>query len=142
QALAITSHFFEFVEEDDIKRSNPTVLTASQLETGKNYFILFTTSAGLYRYNINDVMKVVGWHNQTPLLEFLHKGGNVSSFTGEKLTESQVTTAAQTSASDLSIALRFFSVLPEFRPEPHYVLVFESEDHLSDKQVLALAERL
>jgi hypothetical protein len=142
QALAIRSHFFEFVEEDDIERSNPTVLTASQLQTGKNYFILFTTSAGLYRYNINDVMKVVGWHNQTPLLEFQHKGGNVSSFTGEKLTESQVTAAAQMSAADLSIALRFFSVLPEFRPEPHYVLVFESEVNLSDEQTHALADRL
>jgi len=38
---------------------------------------------------------VVGWHNQTPLLEFQHKGGNISSFTGEKLTESQVTQAVQ-----------------------------------------------
>jgi len=142
QALAIRSHFFEFIEEDEIEKSNPTVLTASQLQAGKSYFILFTTSAGLYRYNINDIMKVVGWHGQTPVLEFQHKGGNISSFTGEKLTESQVTQAVQMTANDLALNTRFFSVLPEFRPEPHYVLVMENAATLSDKQLVACAQRL
>jgi len=142
QALAIRSHFFEFVEEDEIKKPNPTVLTGSQLQTGKSYFILFTTSAGLYRYNLNDIMKVVGWHNQTPLLEFQHKGGNISSFTGEKLTESQVTSAVQKTAADLGLNTRFFSVLPEFRPEPHYVLLIENQGSLSEKQLLTAASYL
>jgi len=142
QALAIRSHFFEFIPEDEIQKSNPSVLTASQLQTGRNYFILFTTSAGLYRYNINDVMKVVDWHGQTPVLEFQHKGGNISSFTGEKLTESQVTQAVQMTVADLALSTRFFSVLPEFRPEPHYVLVMESEAIPSDEQLLDCADRL
>jgi hypothetical protein len=142
QALAIRSHFFEFIPEDEIEKSNPTVLTASQLQIGRSYFILFTTSAGLYRYNINDVMKVVGWHGQTPILEFQHKGGNISSFTGEKLTESQVTQAVQMTVADLTLSTRFFSVLPEFRPEPHYVLVMENEATLSDKQLVECAYRL
>ena len=92
QLLALRSHFFEFIAENDIASlKNP--LIAEQLKTGESYYILFTTSSGLYRYNINDIVKVVGWHNRTPLLEFQHKGGNISSFTGEKLTESQVTDA-------------------------------------------------
>jgi len=41
-------------------KPNPTILLADEVEEGRNYFILFTTSGGLYRYNINDVVRVVG----------------------------------------------------------------------------------
>jgi hypothetical protein len=97
------------------------------LETGQSYYILFTTSGGLYRYNINDIVKVVGWHHSVPLLEFLHKGGNISSFTGEKVTESQVTEAASATLSRTGMAVRFFTVVPEFSPEPHYEVWVEFE---------------
>jgi len=128
QALAIRSHFFEFVLEDEIDAPNATALTAEQLEVGKNYYILFTTSAGLFRYNLHDIVKVVGWYNNTPLLEFQHKGGNISSFTGEKVTESQVTAAASATIAVTGAKVRFFTVVPEFRPEPHYELWVEFEE--------------
>jgi hypothetical protein len=123
--LAIRSHFFEFIEESTIESANPKVYVADELETGRSYYILFTTSGGLYRYNINDIVKVVGWHNNAPLLEFLHKGGNISSFTGEKITESQVTKAVLSTAQELNRKVRFFTVVPVFRPEPHYELLVE-----------------
>ena len=141
QALAIRSHFFEFIETEKMELGEKEALTASQLETGKDYYILFTTSSGLYRYNINDVVRVIGWYNDTPCLEFLHKGGNISSFTGEKLTESQVTQAVSQFARIESIAIKFFTVIPEFRPEPHYQLWFETVEDLSGSQLQRLAER-
>ncbi|HEY9772792.1 MAG TPA: GH3 auxin-responsive promoter family protein [Planktothrix sp.] len=127
QALAIRSHFFEFVPEEEIDSANPRALIADELEVGKSYYILFTTSGGLFRYNINDIVKVVGWHNQIPLLEFQHKGGNISSFTGEKVTESQVTDAVRATMAATGCSVRFFTVVPQFRPEPHYDLWVEFE---------------
>lgn len=127
QMLAINSHFFEFVPEDEMESANPTVLLADQLEVGQNYFILFTTSAGLYRYNINDVVKVTGYHNRTPLLDFQYKGGNICSFTGEKITELQVTESMQAALNRSNSGVRFFTVIPQFRPEPHYELWIEPE---------------
>jgi hypothetical protein len=121
QLLALRSHFFEFVPEDEIG-SGRRPLLAHELTLGENYYILFTTAGGLYRYNINDIVKVAGWHNKAPLIEFLHKGGNISSFTGEKLTESQVTEAVSAAIQVCGIKLRFFTVIPKFRPEPHYEL--------------------
>jgi hypothetical protein len=141
QALAIRSHFFEFIEVDQMESADPEVLTATQLQTGKEYNILFTTSGGLYRYNINDIVRVTGWHNQIPLLEFLHKGGNISSFTGEKLTESQVTQAVSDSTRIEGTPLRFFTVIPEFRPEPHYQLWLEPTCILSQEQLTCLSQR-
>lgn len=126
QLLALRSHFFEFIPEDAAQNKNPPVLLADELEEGKNYFILFTTSGGLYRYHINDVVKVTGFYNQAPLLEFQYKGGNVCSFTGEKLTELHVTEAMAAALAELSARVRFFTVVPEFRPSPHYRLWVEA----------------
>jgi GH3 auxin-responsive promoter len=141
QALAIRSHFFEFVEEDRIDEDQPPALTADQLTLGRSYYILFTTSGGLYRYNINDIVKVVGWHKSVPLLEFLHKGGNICSFTGEKLTESQVTGAVSASLDNKNMICRFFTVIPEFRPEPHYELLIETTNQLNQRELQELQER-
>lgn len=143
QMMALQSHFFEFVPEDEMGSANPTVLTGDKLEVGQNYFILFSTSGGLYRYNINDVVKVTGFYNRTPMFEFQYKGGNVSSFTGEKITELQVTASVVRAANQLGRRLRFFTVIPQFRPEPHYELWVEADpghEFTADEQVAALAQ--
>ncbi|MBX9668696.1 MAG: GH3 auxin-responsive promoter family protein [Candidatus Obscuribacterales bacterium] len=137
QMLAIHSHFFEFIPEDEIESEKPAILLADELQVGSNYYILFTTSGGLYRYNINDVVKVTGFHNQTPLLEFQYKSGNVSSFTGEKITELQVTRSMSTVLDTAAFKVRFFTVIPQFRPEPHYDLWMES-DQSSDLRMLPI----
>ncbi len=128
QLLSIRSHFYEFIPEDEIDNPSPKVLLAHELSEGQNYYIIFTTSAGLYRYHINDVVKVVGFHHKCPLIEFQYKGGNISSFTGEKLTELQVTNAMRAALISSNMRCRFFTVLPEFRPNPHYRLLLEPEE--------------
>jgi hypothetical protein len=140
QLLSVRSHFYEFVPEEQIDEKNPEVFLADELVEGKNYYIIFTTSAGLYRYHINDVVKVVGHYHKCPLIEFQYKGGNISSFTGEKLTELQITDAMRAALRSHGIGCRFFTVLPEFRPNPHYRLLFEPElgESCSDEQLKKL----
>jgi hypothetical protein len=142
QCLAIRSHFYEFIEEENIDKKNPQVFGGWQLETGKNYYILFTTSGGLYRYNLNDVVKVVGWHNKTPLLEFLYKGGNICSFTGEKITETQVTEAVLSTTQGLNLSVNFFTVIPEFEPFPHYELWIEFDHYPLKEKIQVLSHNL
>lgn len=127
QMLALQSHFFEFIPVSEMGKDSPTILLAEQLEVEECYFILFTTSAGLYRYNINDVVKVTGFYNRTPILEFQYKGGNICSFTGEKITELQVTAAMTRTAEAMNLRFRFFSVIPQVKPEPHYQLWLEPD---------------
>ena len=128
QALAIRSHFYEFIPVSEIESTNPTFKLAHQLELGESYYILLTTSAGLYRYNIRDVVKVVGFHNETPLIEFQYRGGNVFSFSGEKITELQVTDSIVRALSECSMGARFFTVIPQFDPTPHYSLWLELQN--------------
>jgi len=142
QLLALNSHYFEFIPESEIESQNPTVLLPHELEVNQNYFVLFTTSGGLYRYNINDVVKVTGKHNNAPLIEFQHKGGNVHSFTGEKLTESHVTQAMKRVCDELNLSIRFFTLVPQFKPEPHYQLWLESNDSKIDLPYEKIARML
>lgn len=141
--LDITSHYFEFIPEEEIDRPDPTVLSAHELEVGRRYFILLTTAYGLYRYNIFDLIQVTGFHNQTPLVEFLSKGSHFANITGEKLSEYQVTKAMAALTSRFVLSLTSYSVAPCWDEErPYYGLFIENGD-LPDKEVgRQLAEAL
>src|SRR5205807_1860490 len=91
--LSVTSHFFEFLPEEQRDDEGAEFLTADQLQPNHEYYVFLTTSSGLYRYDINDVVRVVDFYHHTPVIEFVRKGQGISSITGEKLTESQVTGA-------------------------------------------------
>jgi hypothetical protein len=91
--LNVTTHFFEFVPAEQRDSGDPDFLTAEELESDHEYFVYLTTSAGLYRYDINDIVRVVDFYRRTPVIQFVRKGEGISSITGEKLTEAQVTAA-------------------------------------------------
>jgi hypothetical protein len=127
--LDVTSHFFEFIPEDEIQSPKPTVLTAGELIPGRNYYILLTTSYGLYRYNIYDVVRCTGFHNATPLLEFLSKGSLFSNLTGEKVSEYHVSGAMSDVLRQLDLSLSSYSVAPCWSDEtPYYGLFIERGD--------------
>jgi hypothetical protein len=91
--LNVTTHVFEFVPAEQRDRPDPDFLTGEELESDHEYFVYLTTSAGLYRYDINDIIRVVDFYRRTPVIQFVRKGQGISSITGEKLTEAQVTGA-------------------------------------------------
>src|SRR5262249_15520009 len=119
--LEITSSFFEFIPVDEIDSPCPAVLESHELVEGKDYYILLTTSSGLYRYNIFDVVRCVGWRERTPLLAFLNKGNNFSNLTGEKISEYQVAKSVESALVRLDHRLTAFSLAPCWDDEvPYY----------------------
>jgi hypothetical protein len=125
--LPIHTHFFEFIPEELSDQKSPATLLAHELEAGGNYVVVLSTSAGMYRYKIGDVVKVQGLAGSTPVIEFLHRVGHTCSLSGEKLTESQVAGAVSDAAKSLGLTLRGFTLCPTARPHPHYVLSAEVE---------------
>ena len=107
-ALNIQENFFEFVEKDDWENENPRLLGADEIEEGKDYYIITTTRAGLYRYFINDIVRVTGRFENTPSLIFLQKGKGVTNITGEKLYENQVIDAVKNVEETLGFTLPFY----------------------------------
>jgi len=141
--LDITTHFFEFIPESEGDSPHPTVLGAHELQEGKTYFILPTTAYGLYRYHIHDVVRVTGFHNQTPLIEFLSKGSHFANITGEKLSEYHVAGAMADSLADLNMALSTYSLAPCWDDElPYYGLFLERGDLADREQGQRLAQAL
>lgn len=137
--LAITGHFFEFFEVDSEGRRSDTPFGCDQLEVGKRYYIVVTTSGGLYRYDICDVVEVVDFYNRTPVIVFRHKGGNITSVTGEKLTESQVTDAMRAAASAMSQPIEGFAFALRLGDPPSYVLALETAERNSTALARLLA---
>jgi hypothetical protein len=124
--LEITSNFFEFIPEAEYGQKNPTVLTADQVKVGENYFLLFSNATGLCRYDIGDLVKVVDFYNQTPMIEFLNKGAHISSLTGEKITERQVVDAIGELGKQFHLNIEGFRVQPMWGDPPCYVLSLEA----------------
>ena len=108
--LAVEENFYEFVAEAEIGDPAPAVLTCSELEEGKNYYVILTTSGGLYRYEMNDIVRVAGFFNQTPIIEFVRKGRDVTNITGEKLHVNHVIEAMARAQTATDLTVRHFRV--------------------------------
>ncbi len=126
--LDIRHHYFEFIPEEQGDLAEPETVEATDLSEGRNYFIVLTTAGGLYRYNIHDLVRCVGYHGKTPLIEFLNKGAHYSSLSGEKLSEHQVIAAVETSQRSLSLKLKSYLLLPVWGDPPYYSLLVEEDD--------------
>lgn len=109
--LAITGNVYEFIPEDEIDSSDPRTLTAGQLEDGGSYYVIVTTQSGLYRYDINDVVRVNSFHNRTPKIEFLRKGRDMLNLEGEKLHVGQLIDAMREAQAATGVAVEYFRAL-------------------------------
>ncbi len=123
--LEVTSQFFEFIPADEYESPSPTVLRSHELEEGEEYFLIVTTSSGLYRYDMGDRVRMVGWYNQAPMIEFLCKGSHTSSMTGEKLTERQVVSAVDAANASGQWRIDNFVMAPRWADPPYYVFHVE-----------------
>ena len=137
--LDLHSNYYEFIPYDEYDQESPTVLEAHELEEGKSYYVLLTTSSGFFRYDIQDVVRCVGFERLCPVLEFLHKGAHCANLAGEKLTEFQVVTAVKRAFTDLDIPIDTVTLAPVLGDPPRYVLFTESHAENANRQ---LAERI
>ncbi len=138
--LNITSHFFEFIPTEQRDSPNPDVLTADELESNREYYVFFTTSSGLYRYDINDVIRVVDFYRNTPVIQFLRKGQGLTSVTG--LAESQVTDALLQVVPSEGLPLQHFTACVEWGEPPRYALYAEVEEGTTPEQLGRFAMRM
>ncbi|XP_030629471.1 GH3 domain-containing protein [Chanos chanos] len=85
--LCPRSMFCEFLPEASLDAEEPQTLLMDQVQEGQNYELIVTNASGLFRYRIGDIVKVVGFHNQCPVVEFQYRRGQMLNVRGEKVTE-------------------------------------------------------
>ena len=80
RVCAIRSHFLEFVDTE-----TGEVRRAWEIRPRRLYSVVLTTGGGLYRYRLHDLVRVKGYFNRAPCLEFFSRDNLVSDVVGEKL---------------------------------------------------------
>ena len=105
--------FFEFVERGEHESGGGDFLGLHELRDGCEYYVFITTADGLYRYDMNDIVRVNGWVLATPTLEFVQKGKGITNITGEKLTEEQVLRAVTSILAQRGLTAAFFIMLAD-----------------------------
>ena len=124
----ITSNFLEFIPAEQREDPNPPALRTHQVEVGREYFLVITNFAGLWRYDIDDRVRVVDRYGRSPVFEFLSRGRHTANLTGEKITEYQVVEAMGRAARQTGLSVDCFLLQPVFAPTPYYQLRVEAAD--------------
>lgn len=125
------SIFYEFLPvdaEDDFSK----IVTMDQLEVGKEYEIIVTNLSGFYRYRMRDAVRITGWHEKLPVMEFLSRIDQTVSVMGEKTTEVALRAAAEDTAAQLGFEMIDFSVYPDVDHVPPRYTYFMEIDKLPE----------
>ncbi|XP_069490568.1 GH3 domain-containing protein isoform X2 [Ambystoma mexicanum] len=85
--LCPRSMFCEFIPMGVCEEAQPLTLAMHEVKENELYELVITNHAGLYRYRIGDVVKVVGFHNQCPVVEFIFRQSQMLNIRGEKISE-------------------------------------------------------
>jgi hypothetical protein len=115
--LAVRSHFFEFLD-DEHPDARPRL--AHELERGREYTVLLSTSGGLLRYRLGDRVRVEGFARATPCLRFLGRADAVCDLVGEKLSAARVGAVLDATLPALFDGTRpaFAMLAPAWAPAP------------------------
>lgn len=135
--LALPNNYFEFIPEGESSSLSDTVLRCHEVEAGKRYKIILTNWNGLYRYDINDVIEIQGFYNQTPIVAFVRKSDDLLNITGEKLHVNHVLGAFRRLEDELQVKVKQFRVVPNYAERRYELLVhlasIPSREYLKNK---------
>jgi GH3 auxin-responsive promoter len=135
--------FYEFIPiekgEDNIK----TTLNLDELKIGKKYEIVITNYAGLYRYRMGDVVKVVGFYNNCPEVEFMYRKNQVLNMVSEKTNEEHLTDSIRRTMRKLNVNLVDYTTVPDNSITPgRYVFYFEFQNKITKNKINMIEKTL
>lgn len=128
------SCFYEFVPMDS--DDEETTYTIDQLETGRDYEIIITNLSGFYRYRIKDVIRVLGWYGNLPLVAFVYRKNQMLSIAGEKTNDEAVLWSVQQTGKEIGYRFADYCVYPDTDSDPgHYTVLLEPDRPLDPSEV-------
>lgn len=126
--------FYEFIPakaEDD-----SVILTMDELEEGEDYEIIITNLSGFYRYRIKDVIRVTGFYNEAPLVQFVYRKSQLLSIAGEKTNEEAVRWSIEEFMKDTGLKINDYSVHADTNTEPgHYTFYMEPDRPVAKEDI-------
>ncbi|MFT7814683.1 GH3 domain-containing protein-like [Arapaima gigas] len=85
--LCPRSLFCEFIPEDSLEGGGAPVLRMDQVRGGRGYELVVTNASGHYRFRTGDVLKVVRFFNQCPVVELQYRRSQTLNLRREQISE-------------------------------------------------------
>ncbi|CAN6294641.1 unnamed protein product [Urochloa humidicola] len=89
--------YFEFLPVDEATGQAPAgdaaahqLVDLARVEAGREYELMITTYAGLYRYRVGDILRVAGFHNAAPQFRFVRRKNVLLSIESDKTDEAEL----------------------------------------------------
>ncbi|KAH0727375.1 hypothetical protein KY284_003240 [Solanum tuberosum] len=124
--------YFEFLPHDPTSTttSSPTNLVdLVDVEVGKEYELVITTYAGLYRYRVGDILRVTGFHNSAPQFHFVRRKNVLLSIDSDKTDEAELQRAVENASKllrEFNTSVVEYTSYADTKTIPgHYVIYWE-----------------
>ena len=129
--LLPTLAYIELLPMEEMDNPEARPIAAWQAEIGQCYEVVITTLAGFMRYRLHDLVRVVDFYGQTPIIEFIERRGQIIDLVGEKTAEHHIVEAIDKASHAVSEPLVDYFVAPDTERTPGcYVLAIEERgDH-------------
>ena len=142
--IAVSQAYSEFVPSDvplrEIveRREYVKTLLFDELEEGNDYHLIMSQGNGFYRLWTGDIYRVDKIANGIPWIHFIRRDGVFHSFTGEKLTETQISESIKRTFQIHKMEMGLFMCGPSWGEPPHYTFMVEvTSDNAHNSSVLA-----
>ena len=121
QAMVLMPHYgiyYEFIPRDQIHIENPTIITSNEIRVGEVYELIITTTSGLYRYRIGDLVQVV---SIDPIkIEVYGRTKSFINICGEELMVHNVESALILLKTKLSFEINEYTIAPNKIEEAYH----------------------
>ena len=135
--------FYEFIPMKEGQDETEETLTIDEVEAGEDYEIIVTNLSGFYRYRIKDVIRVTGFYNEAPLIQFVYRKSQLLSIQGEKTNEEAVRWTIEQFIKETGIQINDYSVYADTNSEPgHYTFLLEPDHIIPKEDIPALRDLL
>lgn len=146
--LALGGAHFEFIPLAQSDEDRPATVDINELRIGQEYEVVLTNFAGLYRYRIEDIVRITGFLGTAPTFEFLCRRSAILNLVGEKTTEYHTAAAVTTCVEkwlgsnrylrDYSVAARNINGLPNYA----FYIELDADIRATDENTQGIAARL
>ncbi|KAJ0973748.1 hypothetical protein J5N97_015713 [Dioscorea zingiberensis] len=125
--------YFEFLPHNpdcSTESTHPSQLVdLANVEVGKEYELVITTYAGLYRYRVGDILRVTGFHNSAPQFRFVRRKNVLLSIESDKTDEAELQSAVSQASQLLqpyNTSIIEYTSYADTKTIPgHYVIYWE-----------------
>ncbi|RLN40904.1 GH31 [Panicum miliaceum] len=97
--------YFEFLPVDEASGvasgDAAQLVDLARVEAGREYELVITTYAGLYRYRVGDILRVAGFHNAAPQFRFVRRKNVLLSIESDKTDEAELQRAVDRASAHL-----------------------------------------